>query len=267
MVQPPDQTPSLPEAPLAGSILSVTQFVSYLFFLTLFAKAVSETDLASKGFGLIPPGMASGWLARIWAFAILWIICFGTGARTYLSFWNVEQNEEFQALRMSWGRVRRSLDWFFCRALCFFCINLFPIAIGYNTPWWIELLLIASYLIMVIWDIWIGIGLCLRDGEQRRKCFTLSGSKRGHFKSQIRLWTHLEIVGLIVTILYLGLVMGLKVLGHPELLTFALGMLVVATVYIVVRDVRWNWKDYKWTIWCSLAVIPLLFLVRFLGHK
>lgn len=245
--------------------LSVTQFVSYLVFLAVFSRTIMETNLTNSGFGLLRADQVGVEFGRAWKLALLWIICFGTGARTYISFWYVEQSYDFERLREKWGYIRKTSDWFVCRALCFLCVNMFPIAIAANKRGWMEGLLIASYAIMVAWDLLVGMALCKQDKEPTYCALSFKGCKRGHFKSQIRIWTWLDIIGLVVSGIYVILVLNTV---SPVWLTLALGILAFPIAFIVLFDLfYWNVYVYKRMLLCPIAIAPVFFLVQFLSQK
>lgn len=248
--------------------LSVTQYVSFLLYITLFSATLAKYKLEEKGFGCVDKSIVTPGNARKWTFAILWLICFGSATRIYLSFWNVEGSLDFQSLRKKWHPLVRFLDWFGCRSACFLCVNLLPIAVAASEKCgWIEGLLIASYLIMLVWDVWIGIALC-RKASERWCCFLnvkeiIGNCFRENFKYKVGLWTYLELFGFLMSVAYFLVVRG----GDAENITFALGSLSVVTVVIIFLDIfLFNIKDYLSTlVWCLLGIWPVIWLVQTLG--
>src|SRR5260370_41625610 len=89
--------------------LSVTQYVSFLLYLTLFSMTLMKYNI-ENGFGCVDKSMVTKTHPTLWKFSILWLICFGSATRIYLSFWNVEGSKDFLALRKDWHRLAKGLD-------------------------------------------------------------------------------------------------------------------------------------------------------------
>jgi len=221
----------VPTAPYAKGLdisrFSVSQLVSFAFYLITFLHVIRNYDARTAGLGrLLPKDVFQNLpsdFASFFPYVILGAVIILNAIRYYWSFWLVELDTDFAAVRRDDMKPFVQMIEWSLRSGGLICLYVLQIALRR-----VELLLILLYASLVIWDYVV----------------------RGHVSKvyypelwkKVNFWCHVELAGLFASVGYVFAAMAFA--GRVLYLSLAIGGLAVVFVVLFVLELHRHRADY-----------------------